>query len=63
MHANTHVFSDCIGPATNNPLLLGQSQGFVVFKGAKNPALAKLLAQYLVSAPRCSGSRRKHPAW
>ena len=32
-------------------LLLGQSQGFVIFKGAKNPALAKLLAQYLITAP------------
>ena len=58
---NTHVFSDCIGPATDNPLLLGQSQGFVVFKGAKNPALAKLLAQYLVSAPALLGVAKEAP--
>ncbi|WP_410819831.1 ABC transporter substrate-binding protein [Micromonospora sp. 050-3] len=61
VHANTHVFSDCIGPATDNPLLLGQSQGFVVFKGAKNPALAKLLAQYLVSAPALLGVAKEAP--
>ena len=36
VYGNTHVFADCIGPATDKPLLLGQSQAFVVFKGAKN---------------------------
>ena len=38
VHENTHVFPDCIGPATDKALLLGQSQGFVVFKGAKKGA-------------------------
>jgi len=61
VYANTHVFSDCVGPATDSSLLLGQSQGFVVFKGAKNPALAKLLAQYLVSAPALVGVAKEAP--
>ncbi|MBM2618209.1 extracellular solute-binding protein [Actinoplanes sp. LDG1-06] len=61
VYENTHVFSDCIGPATDKSLLLGQSQGFVVFKGAKNPALAKLLAQYLVSAPALVGVSKEAP--
>lgn len=61
VYENTHVFSDCIGPATDKPLLLGQSQGFVVFKGAKNPALAKLLTQYLVSAPALLGVAKEAP--
>lgn len=61
VYGNTHVFPDCIGPATDKPLLLGQSQGFVVFKGAKNPQLAKLLAQYLVSAKALLGVAREAP--
>ncbi|UQU63461.1 extracellular solute-binding protein [Couchioplanes caeruleus] len=61
VYANTHVFSDCIGPATDKSLLLGQSQGFVVFKGAKNAALAKLLAQYLVSGPALVGVAKEAP--
>ncbi|GAA3940104.1 extracellular solute-binding protein [Actinoplanes auranticolor] len=61
VYANTHVFSDCIGPATDKSLLLGQSQGFVVFKGAKNPALARLLAQYLVTAPALVGVAQEAP--
>jgi multiple sugar transport system substrate-binding protein len=61
VYGNTHVFSDCIGPATDKSLLLGQSQGFVVFKGAKNGALAKLLAQYLVSAPALVGVAKEAP--
>ena len=61
VYDRTHVFSDCIGPATDKSLLLGQSQGFVVFKGAKNPALAKLLAQYLVSAPALVGVSKEAP--
>jgi multiple sugar transport system substrate-binding protein len=61
VYGNTHVFADCIGPATDNPLLLGQSQAFVVFKGAKNAALAKLLAQYLVSAPALLGVAKEAP--
>ncbi|MFC0529302.1 extracellular solute-binding protein [Phytohabitans kaempferiae] len=61
VYENTHVFSDCIGPATDKPLLLGQSQGFVVFKGAKNAALAKLLAQYLITAPALLGVAKEAP--
>jgi multiple sugar transport system substrate-binding protein len=61
VYGNTHVFADCIGPATDTSLLIGQSQGFVVFKGAKNPALAKLLAQYLVSAPALLGVAKEAP--
>ncbi|MFI5931937.1 extracellular solute-binding protein [Actinoplanes sp. NPDC051494] len=61
VYDRTHVFSDCIGPATDKSLLLGQSQGFVVFKGAKNPGLAKLLAQYLVSAPALVGVAKEAP--
>ena len=61
VHENTHVFADCIGPATDKPLLLGQSQGFVVFKGAKNPQLAKLLAQYLITAPALLGVAKEAP--
>ncbi|MER7284057.1 extracellular solute-binding protein [Dactylosporangium sp. NPDC000244] len=61
VYDNTHVFADCTGPATDKPLLLGQSQGFVVFKGAKNTALAKLLAQYLVSAPALLGVAKEAP--
>jgi len=61
VYGNTHVFSDCIGPATDKSLLLGQSQGFVVFKGAKNAALAKLLAQFMVSAPALLGVAREAP--
>jgi len=61
VYDNTHVFADCIGPATDKPLLLGQSQAFVVFKGAKNAPLAKLLAQYLVSAPALLGVAKEAP--
>ncbi|MFC4065098.1 extracellular solute-binding protein [Actinoplanes subglobosus] len=61
VYGNTHAFSDCIGPATDRSLLLGQSQGFVVFKGAKNGTLGKLLAQYLVSAPALIGVAKEAP--
>jgi multiple sugar transport system substrate-binding protein len=61
VYDNTHTFSDCIGPATDKPLMLGQSQGFVVFKGAKNAPLAKLLAQYLITAPALLGVAKEAP--
>ena len=61
VYEKTHVFPDCIGPATDKPLLLGQSQGFVVFKGAKNAALAKLLAQYMITAPALLGVAKEAP--
>jgi len=61
VYDNTYVFADCIGPATDKPLLLGQSQGFVVFKGAKNAPLAKLLAQYMITAPALLGVAKEAP--
>ncbi len=61
VYDNTHVFVDCIGPATDKPLLLGQSQAFVVFKGAKNAPLAKLLAQYMITAPALLGVAKEAP--
>lgn len=61
VYDKTHVFADCIGPATDQPLLLGQSQAFVVFKGAKNAPLAKLLAQHLVSGPALLGVAKEAP--
>jgi multiple sugar transport system substrate-binding protein len=68
VYDKTHTFVDCIGPATERPLLFGQSQAFVVFKGAKNAPLAKLLAQHLVSGPALLGvAKQAHglamPAW
>ncbi|GAA1030976.1 extracellular solute-binding protein [Virgisporangium ochraceum] len=61
VYENTYVFADCIGPATDKPLMLGQSQAFVIFKGAKNAALAKLLAQYLITAPALLGVAKEAP--
>ncbi|GIJ51410.1 ABC transporter substrate-binding protein [Virgisporangium aliadipatigenens] len=61
VYENTHVFSDCTGPATDKPLMFGQSQAFVVFKGAKNAPLAKLLAQYLITAPALLGVAKEAP--
>ncbi|GID29203.1 extracellular solute-binding protein [Paractinoplanes brasiliensis] len=61
VYEKTHVFSDCIGPATDSSLLLGQSQGFTIFKGAKNAPLAKILAQYLITAPALVGVSKEAP--
>jgi len=61
VYDKTHTFIDCIGPATDHPLLFGQSQAFVVFKGAKNAPLAKLLAQHLVSGPALIGVAKGAP--
>ncbi|MBM7085696.1 extracellular solute-binding protein [Micromonospora sp. MMS20-R2-29] len=61
VYERTHVFPDCTGPATDTSLLLGQSQCFVIFKGAKNADLAKLLTQYLVSAPALVGVAKEAP--
>jgi multiple sugar transport system substrate-binding protein len=68
VHANTHPFIDCIGPATDRPLLFGQSQAFVIFKGVQNPDLAKVVAKYLVSGtPLLGVAKEAHglamPAW
>jgi multiple sugar transport system substrate-binding protein len=68
VYGNTHPFIDCVGPATDRPLLFGQSQAFVIFRGARNPDLAKVLARYLVSGTALLGvAKEAHglamPAW
>ncbi|MCO1655677.1 extracellular solute-binding protein [Pseudonocardia humida] len=68
VYEQTHPFIDCIGPATDRPLLFGQSQAFVVFKGVANPDLAKVLAKYLVSGTPLLGIAKEAtglamPAW
>lgn len=68
VYANTHPFIDGIGPASERPITFGQSQAFVVFKGAKNPDLAKQVAKYLVSGTPLLGVAKEapglvNPAW
>ncbi|WP_028921563.1 ABC transporter substrate-binding protein [Pseudonocardia acaciae] len=68
VYANTHPFIDCTGPASRRPLAWCQSQAFVIFKGAKNPELAKVMAQYLVSGTPLLGVSKDAtglamPAW
>jgi multiple sugar transport system substrate-binding protein len=68
VYANTHPFIDGIGPASPRPITFGQSQAFVVFKGAKNPDLAKQVAKYLVSGTPLLGVAKEapglvNPAW
>jgi multiple sugar transport system substrate-binding protein len=68
VYANTHPFIDGIGPASDRPITFGQSQAFVVFKGAKNPELAKQVAKYLVSGTPLLGVAKEapglvNPAW
>ncbi|GAB3916100.1 ABC transporter substrate-binding protein [Microlunatus endophyticus] len=48
VYKNTQSFIGCTGPATDTPLSAGASEALVVFKGAKNAGLAKVLAQYLM---------------
>lgn len=49
--ADTLALAGLAGPAepTPRPLAFGQTQDFVIFKGAKNVELAKLVAKFLVS--------------
>ncbi|WP_433556253.1 extracellular solute-binding protein [Pseudonocardia xinjiangensis] len=68
VYANTHPFIDGIGPASDRPITFGQSQAFVVFKGAKNPDLAKQVAKYLASGTPLLGVAKEapglvNPAW
>ena len=68
VYANTHPFVGCTGPATERPISFGQCQALVVFKGAKNPDLAKVLAKYLVSGTPLLGVAKEAtglamPAW
>ena len=37
VYGNTHVFADCIGPATDKPLLLGQSQASSSSRAPRTP--------------------------
>lgn len=47
VYGQTLLFNGPIGPAVKKPLLFGSSEAFVVFKGAKEPKLAEMLAQYV----------------
>ncbi|MDQ6604017.1 MAG: substrate-binding domain-containing protein [Chloroflexota bacterium] len=48
VYDNTVVFPGVIGTSADRPLAFGNYSYFVIFKGAKNPDLAKALARYLV---------------
>lgn len=48
VYDNTVVFPGITGPSVSSPLSFGNYSYFVIFKGAKNPDLAKALARYLV---------------
>ncbi|HEY9293040.1 MAG TPA: extracellular solute-binding protein [Microlunatus sp.] len=58
VYENTHAFIGCTGPATEAPLSAGASQAFVIFKGAKNAELAKVLASYLMHGSPLLGMAR-----
>ncbi len=49
VHPVTWTFPGFAGPATDVSLTTAGVMAFVVFKGAKNPDLAKVVAKYLVS--------------
>jgi multiple sugar transport system substrate-binding protein len=51
VYDQTVVFPGLTGPAVPSPLSFGNYTYFVIFKGAKNPELAKALAKYLVAGP------------
>jgi multiple sugar transport system substrate-binding protein len=61
VYANTHPFNGATGPATDKPLAFGQSNSFVVFKGAKNPDLAKQVAKFMVSGSALLGVAKGAP--
>jgi len=68
VHENTHAFNGAIGPALDIPLAFGSSNSFVVFKGAKNPDLAKQVAKFMVSGSALLGVAKEapclvNPAW
>jgi multiple sugar transport system substrate-binding protein len=68
VYANTHAFNGAIGPAIDRPLSFGESNSFVIFKGAKNPDLAKQVAKFLVSGSALLGVAQGapclvNPAW
>ena len=51
VYDQTVVFPGFTGPSVSSPLSFGNYTYFVIFKGAKNPDLAKALAKYLVAGP------------
>lgn len=68
VYKNTHPFNGATGPAIDRPLAFGQSNSFVVFKGAKNPDLAKQVAKFMVSGSALLGVAQGapclvNPAW
>ncbi|WP_199444369.1 ABC transporter substrate-binding protein [Umezawaea beigongshangensis] len=68
VYANTHPFNGATGPAIDRPLAYGQSNSFVVFKGAKNPDLATLVAKFMAGGSALLGVAKGapclvNPAW
>jgi multiple sugar transport system substrate-binding protein len=68
VYENTHVFSGATGPAIDRQLAYGESNSFVIFKGAKNPDLAKQVAKFMVSGTALLGVAQGapclvNPAW
>jgi multiple sugar transport system substrate-binding protein len=68
VYQNTHVISGATGPAVDRPLSFGESNAFVIFKGAKNPDLAKQVAKFMVSGTALLGVAQGapclvNPAW
>jgi multiple sugar transport system substrate-binding protein len=61
VYGNTHPFNGAIGPALDRPLAFGSSNSFVVFKGAKNPDLAKQVAKFMVSGSALLGVAQGAP--
>ena len=58
VYDKTHAFIGCTGPATDKPLSAGASNALVIFKGAKNVGLAKVLAGYLMHGSALLGIAR-----
>jgi multiple sugar transport system substrate-binding protein len=68
VYQNTHPFNGATGPAIDRPIAHGSSNSFVVFKGAKNPDLAKQVAKFMVSGSALLGVAKEapclvNPAW
>jgi multiple sugar transport system substrate-binding protein len=68
VYPNTHVISGATGPAVDRPIAFGESNSFVIFKGAKNPDLAKQVAKFMVSGTALLGVAQAapclvNPAW
>jgi multiple sugar transport system substrate-binding protein len=61
VYANTHPFNGATGPAIDKPLAFGESNSFVVFKGAKNPDLARLVAKFMVGGSALLGVAKGAP--